>query len=258
MTSTLSTAVKDLLPGSLLFLAVGLGVGVLFLYGRPRMQVWGRRWLLGLAVIYAALSLQGTSDLLVWGLSREYRSIWRIEEAQGAHVIVVLSNGVRAGRTEFQELAMVNLQSAHNVLEAARLYRLLGNPAILVSGGVTDPFGRTPESETVAGGLESLGVPRSRIFLESQSHNTHEQIVNTSAWLRGRGEDSFILVTTPEHMRRAAGVLEKQGMHPIASVSHLRYGGRPFWRPTRSALQGSENAIYEYLAWCLYRARGWL
>jgi len=256
--ATLSGAIKAFLPGSLLFLAAGLASGVLLLFGPPRVLVWGRRWLLTLLLIYAVLSLQGTSDLLIFNLSREYRSIWDVEQARKARVIVVLSNGVGGGRTEFQELAVVNRQSAYNALEGARLYRLLGDAEILVSGGVADPLGRAPESETLARALQSLGVPPARIFFESQSRNTHEQVVNTSAWLRDRGEPTFILVTTPEHMRRAAGGFSKMGLQPVPSVSALRYGGVPAWRPTLYALEGSESAIYEYFAWCLYRARGWV
>src|SRR5262245_46159429 len=108
------------------FLILSLSIGVLLLFGPSRAVRWARWWLASVLVLYGALSLQGTSDLLALGLSRGYGSIWRVDQAQGARVIVVLSNGVRGGRTAFQELPVVNEQSAHNALEAARLYRLLG------------------------------------------------------------------------------------------------------------------------------------
>jgi uncharacterized SAM-binding protein YcdF (DUF218 family) len=202
--------------------------------------------------------LQGTSDLLVHGLSGEYGSVWTADQAQGARVIVVLSNGVGGGRTADQEMAVVNRQSAHNALEAARIYRLLGDPQVVASGGTTAAQARAPESAALASALEALGVPRARIVEERTSHTTYQQAVNVGAWLKQRGETRFVLVTVPEHMRRAVGVFAAQGLHPICSLSHLRYGGSPAWRPTRFALQGSENAIYEYLAWGFYRARGWL
>ncbi len=254
----LNAAIKAFIPGSLLFLAGGMSIGVALLFGSPRAARWGRRWLTALLSAYAVLSWQGTSDLLVKGLSYEFSSVWSVEQSQGARVIVVLSNGVRGARTSLQELAVVNEQSAHNALEAARLYRLLGDVELLASGGVTDRLSPEPESDALAAALEALGIPAARISLESRSRTTYEQALNVGEWLKARGRPPFILVTTPEHMRRAAGALEKQGLHPISSVSALRYGGGPAWHLTRYALQGSEHAIYEYLAWCLYRARGWL
>jgi uncharacterized SAM-binding protein YcdF (DUF218 family) len=255
---TLTLLVKNAVPGSLLFLVLALSLGVLLSFGPARASRWARSWLTSMLILYAVLSLQGTSDLLEFGLSRGYGSIWQVDQAHGARVIVVLSNGVRAGRTALQELTVVNEQSAHNALEAARLYRLLGDVEFVASGGVTDQLSRTPESRAVAVALEALGVPAARISLESGSRTTYEQAVNVGRWLDARGRPPFILVTTPEHIARAAGVFEHQGLHPIASVSALRYGGSPSWRPTRFALQGSQNSIYEYLAWSLYRVRGWL
>jgi uncharacterized SAM-binding protein YcdF (DUF218 family) len=151
-------ALKAFIPGSLLFLILGQAIGVLLLFAGTRAARWGRRWLVGLLIVYLVLGLQGTSDLLISGLSHEYGSIWSVDQAQGARIIVVLSNGVRAGRTTIQEVAVVNTQSAHNALEAARLYRLLGDPEVVASGGVTDPLARGPESKTLAAALTTLGI----------------------------------------------------------------------------------------------------
>jgi uncharacterized SAM-binding protein YcdF (DUF218 family) len=67
-----------------------------------------------------------------------------------------------------------------------------------------------------------------------------------------------VLVTTPEHMRRAREVFISLGLDPVPAPSAIRYGGEPFWRPTRFALDGSRHAIYEYVALAWYRGRGWL
>ena len=252
-------AIKEfLIPGSLLFLVLGLSIGVPLLFAGTRASRWGRRWLAALISLYAILCLQGTSNFLVYGLARPYGSIWTVAQAQGARTIVVLSNGVGGGRTSEQELAVVNLQSAYNALEAARLYRLLGESDVLASGGRPDSLARAPESQALAAALETLGIPHARILQESTSQTTFQQAAHVGERLKGEGRMRFILVTTPEHMRRAVGVFMKQGLDPIPSVSGLVYGGSPVWLPTRSALRGSENAIYEYLAWCFYRLRGWL
>lgn len=255
----LKAGVKDvLIPGSPQFLILGLLIGVLLLFGPVRAARWGRPWLTALLMVYLLLSLQGTSDLLVWGLSRAYKSLQTLESARGARVVVVLSNGVQARRTPEQELGVVNLQSSFTALEAARVYRLLGAPRMLVSGGPSGPNGLAPESEILATALEQLGIPKAQITLESKSPTTYWQAENSAAWLREHDSGPFVLVTSPEHMLRAAGLFRKRGLDPVPSVSGIQYGGPPFWLPTLYALQGSESAMYEYLAACLYWLRGWI
>jgi uncharacterized SAM-binding protein YcdF (DUF218 family) len=253
-------AAKGLIPGSAFFLVLGLAVGVVLLLGPPEAVRWGRRWVVGLFAVYLLLSLQGISDLLVRGLSltRQYPALRSASDARGADVVVVLSNGLQVRRTPTQEIAFPNLQSSFNALEAARIYRLLGNPLLLVSGGPAETNSVSAEGQVVADAIERLGVPKARIVVDNNSPTTHVQTDQVGAWLRKHAKDSFVLVTAPEHMRRAAGGFVAQGLHPIPAASGLQYGGSPFWWPTAYALRGSESAIYEYVAWCFYRLRGWL
>jgi uncharacterized SAM-binding protein YcdF (DUF218 family) len=253
-----TAAVKELVPGSLSFLLAGLAGGTLLLFGSPRAARWGRGTLVALLALYLALSLQGTSDLLVLGLSHGYASLRTAADARGARIVVVLSNGMQMHHSADGELAVVNLQTGANAIEAARLYRLLDGPRLLASGGATDPYSVTAEGDVLRSALERLGVPSASIEVERGSWTTYEQAVNAVAWLRARDNPPFVLVTAPEHMRRVMGVFAARGVHPIPSMSRLRYGGPPFWRPTKDALTGSKAAVYEYLALALYWKRGWL
>jgi uncharacterized SAM-binding protein YcdF (DUF218 family) len=254
---TLRAAVKDLLiPGSLAFLLVGQLSGVLLLFGGVRAALWGRRWMLALVCIYFALSLQGTSDLLVFGLTRGYHPVRSARDADGANLVVLLGNGAERVALPDGAIDILMVESAYNVLEAARLYRLLGNPTVLISGAGARQHAF--ENTAMAAALTGLGVPAGRIVLDDASPNTLSQGVNVSAWMRAHQLADCLLVTSPEHMRRAAGVLSANGIRIIPSVSGVDYGGTPAWRPTFYALTGSKNAIYEYLALCLYRFRGWI
>jgi uncharacterized SAM-binding protein YcdF (DUF218 family) len=246
--------VKDVIPGSLQFLLLGLTVAAVLLAAR-RTAAWGRRALLALLALYFVLSLQGTSDLLIRGLSSR-RPLSQASEARGADTVVVLGNGVVRIQLGARGLYMMNPQTTYNALEAARVYALLGASRIVASGGPSED-NRGSEADAIAAALVDLGVPADRIITENNSHNTAQQARAVAAALRERGTQRFVLVTAPEHMRRAKGVFVTLGLDPIPSPSAIDYGGPPFWRPTRYALQGSHNAIYEYLAWGWYRLRGW-
>jgi uncharacterized SAM-binding protein YcdF (DUF218 family) len=249
---------KALIPGSVEFFALGLAVGLLLLFVRGRVARWGRGWLAVLVVTYLVLSLQGTSDLLLWGLNRGYRSISTVGDAGGARLIVVLSDGAKdpeSGPTR----SVVNMQSGFNAREGARLYRLIGDPLVLASGGWPPGIREgPPESHPLSVALQEFGVPADRIVEESTSRTTREQAVNVSRWLREHGEARFILVTSPDHMRRSAGAFRALGFNPVVSPSGLRYSDGPVWLPSFSALLGSRHSIYEYLALGLYRLRGWV
>ena len=255
---TLRRATKLLALGSPQALAAILLVGVVLLFLSPRYQRWGRWWLASVVLVLILLMLQGTSDLLVGGLGRGFHSLRSVGDASGATVVVVLSNGVRSTRTGDQELSAVNLQTAFNALEAARVYRLLGDPVVLASGGSPFPGRAAPEGQTLGRALVLLGVPAPRIEVEGRSGTTYEQVLGCADWLNAHAVTTFVLVTSPEHMRRAVGVFRAQGLSPIPSPSKIQYGGSPFWRPTSYAFEGSVSAVYEYLAIGFYWWRHWM
>src|SRR5262245_29024044 len=137
----LGTFVKDFfVPGSTMFILVGLAVGAGLLSWRPATAVWGRRWLVVLVVAYLALSMPFTSDALFAGLNRGYRPLRSIAETRGARTIVVLGNGIQVRRAGGGSLDTLNLPSAYCALEAARLYHRLQDVTILASGGSYDGF----------------------------------------------------------------------------------------------------------------------
>jgi uncharacterized SAM-binding protein YcdF (DUF218 family) len=258
--SVLSQGIKEfLIPGSDMFLLVGTVIGVGALFGPPMCLKWGRRWLLCLVMLYVTLALPLTSDALFAGLSRRFSRLHSPRDAQGARTIVVLGNGVQVRRAGYLRLDALNLPSAFSALETARVFGLLDDPVILASGGPFPSAHPGTESDVMQAALVELGIPRDRIELERQSRNTREQAWNVAVWLNSRKIDKFVLVTSPEHMRRATALFEKAGLHPTPSVTQLRYGGPGaiVW-PTHYALEGSQAAIYEYIAFIYYWMRGWV
>ena len=260
----LAGIVKDyLVPGSVSFLIFAFAVGVALLYGGERLRRLGRAWLTVLAFLYWALSAWLVSDALSAGLVSGYRGLATAADARGATTIVVLSVGSTAYGVNGREVPELGKDTAFNVLEAARVYRLLKQPWIVASGGPGDPGRpRTPDSEMMRDAMVKLGVPAERILLESKSANTREQAAFTSDLLRARGVTAIVLVTAPEHMHRAVGTFEALGFSVIPSVSAFKSPERgTLWerlRPSRGALLQSDWAVYEYMARVYYWLQGWL
>jgi len=251
-----------LVPGSIPFLALGLVIGVALLYGTQSMQRWARRWLTVLLALYGFLSTPLGADMLAAPLIRQYSPLKSRDEALGADTVVVLSVSSEVYRANGQAVAEMGKATAFNALEAARVYRLLGNPRVIASGGADAPDEPGPtQSEILRDGLTRLGVPGSQIDIETRSQTTREQALFVAELLNARGIRRFVLVTEPNHMPRAVAAFRGLGLDPIPStpvfdVPTPRGWG---WRlvPTVHGLQQSDWASYEHLAGVYYRLRGW-
>lgn len=263
MADRLVEFVKEfLIPGSIPFLLMGLTVGVALLHKRTTAR-WGRRWLTALVAAYWIASTPLGSRMLAAGLHRGYGSLVQAEQAEGATAVVVLSGGSLTYRARGEEISVLSEPSAFRALEAARVYRLLDSPWVVVSGGIGDPDRQlNPESETMRDELVRAGVPAERILVEPASSDTREQALNLRPLLAEHGIVRFVLVTSPTHVWRALAVFEALGLHPVPSVSAWRSEGLPdrLWQvlPSTSSLFNSQSAMREYLALAYYWSRGWL
>ena len=255
----LRVAGRYLVPGTPTLLLLGTVGGVVLVLIPGRTRRWGGRWLAGLFLVYGALSLQVTSDLLHASLAVEGPRLQAPTDAPGLHTVVVLSNGAGITRADGRVVWIVNVLSEANAAEGARLYRALDHPVVVASGGRPLGSGDGPaESAALAVSLERLGVPAGRILQESHSRTTRDQAVNVGALLRRRGETRFVLVTVPEHMRRAAAAFRVLGLDPVPSPSSLHWGDPQWWHPNAGALRGSAGVLHEYGALLLYWWKGWI
>jgi uncharacterized SAM-binding protein YcdF (DUF218 family) len=236
------------------------GVGVALLYWR-RSATMGRRWLtaavIGYWLIATPLGSFVFSAPLVGGAPRLEAS----GEAAGAQAVVVLGGGIVTYIGDSYAIDDLN-GSALRVIEAARVYKLLGDPLVIVSGGDTqriDP----PRSEAAAfrDRIVGLGVPASRVVVEDRSRTTREEVLILKSMLAARHIDRFVLVTTPAHMPRSLGAFRRVGLNPIPSASRRRSAQHDtIWSlwPDRESLANSDDALYAYVGWLYYRMRGWL
>lgn len=257
-----SDFVKGLLvPGSMTFLVVGLAGGLLLLYV-PRLQAWGRRWLVVLLLMYVALGMPVVSDALQRRQGPTFASLTRASDAHGASTVIVLGNGAVTYTDGESQLPALTRRTAFNVMEGARLYRLLGRPRLILSGGIVNAeIQKQSEAELMAEAMTRLGVPREALVLEAASRNTYEQSVRVAQMLPAGS--TAVIVTTPIHMPRTLQLFEARGLKPVPSPCRIAYGpetSSPASRfiPNASSLRASELAFYEYLAVANGWARGWL
>ncbi|HMK08000.1 MAG TPA: YdcF family protein [Anaerolineales bacterium] len=259
----LSSLTKSLLPGSVLLLLVGVSLGVAWLLvgrGRRRGAI---AFLAALTIFYWLLSLPVVPRTLDGWLGAGYEPLASAAQAAGARHVVVLGGGGVTLQGEGGSLDLPSTATGFRLLEAERLYHLLNEPVLILSGGPAgDDSAGTSESEMMKAALTARGVPEDKIWLEAVSPDTHQQAVRVGALLRERGVESFVLVTSPSHMRRALGAFADQGWRPVPSAAVERGSGEAVgpspYLPSVEGLAHSEQTFREILALLYYRLRGWL
>jgi uncharacterized SAM-binding protein YcdF (DUF218 family) len=147
--------------------------------------------------------------------------------------------------------ARLNASSLYRVMYAFELHRTRSDGDIIVSGGEV-------AARNMGELLIELGVARERVTVDGASNTT----AASAAALRSLvGSEPFLLVTSAGHLPRAIGVLEAQGLSPVAAPTDFQLPKD--WRyaeakPTPLSLMVSDLAVHEYLGLLWYRVRGLL
>lgn len=100
----------------------------------------------------------------------------------------------------------ISAEQRWRVEEGVRELRAGRAPRLLFSGAaVAYPF---VEARAMAAYARGLGVPRERILLETQARNTIQNIGFSEAILRAHGWRSMEVISSPDHLPRAALILQ--------------------------------------------------
>ena len=248
-----------LIPGSVSFLLIGLAIGVLLLFRQPKSH-WGRRWLLGLLVLYWILSTPAFVSLLEDAINGDYQPL-TASNMGNIEAIVVLGGGTITYEARGYEYGRMGKTTTLRVLEAVRLYGLGNDPFVIVSGGSDEGGGKTQaESEIMLQVMLNYGIPADRLIEDPQSDNTLEEAINIAELLGEMGINRFVLVTSPTHMPRSMAVFQAQGLEPVAAVAQQHSETVPLTTsifPTNDALDASHGVFREIMATAYYWLRGW-
>ena len=227
---------------------------------RPHSRM-ARRVALAVAVAYLLASVYAVPAFVVSVLARPYHRFVAADVRGGRVALVVFGAGDEdvAGWTD--HVAIPNAVAASRVLEAQRVYRLVQPEWIVSSGGNPDVADESePSSVNMRKLLVELGVPASRIILESASRETHENASQTATILRQLHPDAVVLVTSASHMRRSMGAMRAAGVDPVPAIapdSWHEHGWTDWALPSNHALYFSGEVAHELLGIVDYRVRGW-
>lgn len=246
--------------GSITGVVVGLLIGVAWMWIAPDSR-GPRRWMTALLIFALAVSVHDVNRLLSWPLRHGLRTFSARDAPSPPRAIVVLGAGAKTVHGHSGKIGVLTLTGAARVLEAARVFHLVGQPWVVSSGGPPEGRDMIPESEIMKRALVELGVPAEKIVLESKSRVTRDEAILTARMLRDMGITSCIVVTTDLHMPRALRAFKKEGLDAVPATALGPVGHqapRKAWLPTTQGMEFSQEVLHEYVGLAWYRLRGWM
>jgi uncharacterized SAM-binding protein YcdF (DUF218 family) len=250
----LSKTVAFLLLPSNLVIALGL-IGVVLLATRFRRA--GLGLVVSSVVILALLGFSPLGGILAHSLESRFPP-W--DPSRGApDGIVVLGGAIASTLSRDYGEPIVN-SDAGRVTAIAKLARAYPNARIVYSGGDPSLFGAgAPDSEGLYPLLDSFGVPRERVVLETKSRNTLENAIFTKEMVNPKPGERWLVVTSAQHMPRAVGCFRQAGFpveaYPVAWRTRPRASLKPAGTFS-NGLYTLDNAAHEWLGLIVYRLTG--
>jgi uncharacterized SAM-binding protein YcdF (DUF218 family) len=228
-----------------------LALIVLIFFVRRRIKLF-----LGLIVfLLYAMSIQPVSDLLLKPLENAWPPLSENTFRDWPQAIVVLGGGTVQGSPEAGKgRDTLTADAMKRVVYAYTLCGAFPVPLVL-SGGKVFEYDQEPEAVAAGRLLESLGLDRSRIILETTSRNTWENARETAKL----GIKKAILVTSAYHARRGVACFERNGVSVIpAPTDYKCQRGQRYdffsFVPSMIYLENTWFALHEYVGLLYYAA----
>lgn len=186
---------------------------------------WSRRRkvLVGvLAAIVLVVGYVGVTFVQVWQASRQ-------DGARNADAIVVL------GAAQYDGTPSPALRA--RLEHALELYEQGLAPTIVVTGG-RQQGDRFTEATSGYNYLRARGVPDEAIRKEVQGASTYESMAAVARFLKAEGISEVVLVSSPAHAKRLAGIADDVGLDAGISPTDARPGIREYTRETVAVAAG--------------------
>jgi uncharacterized SAM-binding protein YcdF (DUF218 family) len=262
-------AMVDFLLKQLLFILepIGLvwaGLGVLAVCLWRHRQ---KRFAIAAAGIFLFMTIIGSTPLPGWmleSLEKPYAGV-RIEDLPSADAIVMLGGGSEPARYEAFHVHLS--PAADRLLMARTLLRMGKSTALMLGGGGAKLDGRARmEADGVRDVFAAWDVPLESMISLGFNRDTHDEALHARAVANRRGWNRILLVTSANHMRRAAAVFRRQGFEVIPAPCNFLTslstapGDSPAFIsvPRHDGFVKASIWLHEQAGWWIYRARGWI
>jgi uncharacterized SAM-binding protein YcdF (DUF218 family) len=193
------------LPSNAIASLFALGA-IMHLTGQQR---WAGRLLLLSVVLLLTIGYSPASNLLLLPLSERFPA-WQADgrEPDG---IIVLGGSIDSEASKARGSLELDA-SAERIVAMLQLAHQFPKARIVFSGGSGNLIMNSVPEAPIAGRLlESFGVARDRITLESRSRTTDENAVLTRELVAPKPGERWLLVTSAFHMPRSVGVFRAAG-----------------------------------------------
>ena len=184
-------------PGSLILLIVLIGTLVAWI--RPARS--GRVWLTALSALLLFVTFAPVASWIGRPLEQRFSAPAALPaEVDG---ILVLGGFSNAGVADQNGTLSVS-ESAERIMISAALARRHPEARLMISG-------RGENHPTLSAWLSDLGLDPGRVVFESEARNTFENAALSYRQAQPGKDEVWLLVTSAQHMPRAAGVFRKIG-----------------------------------------------
>ncbi|MGO9787778.1 MAG: YdcF family protein [Stellaceae bacterium] len=147
------------------------------------------------------------------------------------------------------------------IVAGVELLRRYPEARLVFSGGSADfPGPGIPEADVAKAIFDQLGVDPARVGYESRSRDTWENLVFTQRMVQPKPDETWVLVTTAQHMPRAMGIARRLDWRMLPWPTDYRTPGddAPFVRRFEfgANLSDLDEAAHEWLGLAAYYLAG--
>lgn len=169
-----------------------------------------------------------------------------------AQAIVLLGGGVNSSAAEYNVNAISNPDTLVRIRYTAYLAKKQPQLPIFVSGGAIDT--KDSEASLMRNALHNEFAIKNSIYLEPDSKTTAENARYTAHLLQQYGISRVVLVSSSNHVRRAAALFKQNGIQVISAPTGFYACGYYRWPllwfiPNSYAMTVTSSVIHELLGY---------
>jgi uncharacterized SAM-binding protein YcdF (DUF218 family) len=241
-------------PVVIILLIMSTGIWMLKDIRKDNTGRLGWRILLFSVLIIYTLSISAVVLPMAYALEKEFY-LQESSRTREVDVIVVLGGGLRRWPI-FQRDP--SIETSDRLLSGIQYLIQTNAKHIVLSGGGIQ---HNSEAEVMARVAENLGIDKSKIIIESNSHNTWEHAVELNKLIANK-DMPIGVVTSAIHMKRSLMVFEKYFPEVVPLPSGYIYSQKKYYvksfLPNSHSLYMSSKILNEFFGLFWYQIKSWI